>query len=505
VSLAVLGKVDLGVTPVAGVRAWFHRVAVGTSIFWFPYNAASEWDIIRYDTTTNTATRIPTGITAGFAGAALGGDGYIYATPSVQAAFSSNVTILRLNPTTNAVATTTHAGTARSYGHCQPVTTGGQHYIYAMPGGTGTSGTGNSSDVLKITCSGFTAAIVTTGNPTWVSGGSAFISTGGVARLFVSMDSSNVSGQYAGAILLSTDAKLGLVSSPAFGFASVGLGQPIFHRPSGRIYVAKAGTGGAPNKFLYYDPTIASPFLREVPWASGSSDANIGAARGVMFAFGVSPFALMPDGTIAFIAPEATTGDFVCTIDPTTNTATRTTVPAARSTMGVKVGGNGRAYWFNGQSNSDPVEWDGTTLTAIPQSNPTSGGSFALGAAPVEVGGNIYNIHSSDSGVFSSWITMIETAAPPTAVIIAAPTTGRPPLLVAFDGTTSTSPIGSALTYAWDFGDSTTSTSSMPIHTYTLPGVYTVTLTVTDSLGQTGTTTATITVRAGRRGLGLVR
>ena len=41
-------------------------------------------------------------------------------------------------------------------------------------------------------------------------------------------------------------------------------------------------------------------------------------------------------------------------------------------------------------------------------------------------------------------------------------------------------PEGGALTYAWDFGDGTTSTAANPTHTYTTNGTYTATLTVRD-------------------------
>src|SRR5690606_37172669 len=34
-----------------------------------------------------------------------------------------------------------------------------------------------------------------------------------------------------------------------------------------------------------------------------------------------------------------------------------------------------------------------------------------------------------------------------------------------------------ATTYSWDFGDGTTSTDASPMHTYTVDGIYTVTLT----------------------------
>jgi len=67
---------------------------------------------------------------------------------------------------------------------------------------------------------------------------------------------------------------------------------------------------------------------------------------------------------------------------------------------------------------------------------------------------------------------------------------------VTFDGSRSFDPQGDTpLTFAWDFGDGATGTSAQPTHTYPADGVYTVTLTVTDSKGNSSapaTTTATI-------------
>jgi hypothetical protein len=51
---------------------------------------------------------------------------------------------------------------------------------------------------------------------------------------------------------------------------------------------------------------------------------------------------------------------------------------------------------------------------------------------------------------------------------------------IAFDGGGSSDPDGDPLTYAWDFGDGSTSTEAMPSHTYTATGVYDVCLTVND-------------------------
>jgi PKD repeat protein len=68
---------------------------------------------------------------------------------------------------------------------------------------------------------------------------------------------------------------------------------------------------------------------------------------------------------------------------------------------------------------------------------------------------------------------------------------------VTFSSTGSSDPQGQALTYAWNFGDNATGSGVSPIHTYAAAGTFTVTLTVTDTSGLTGTTTAKTTIGAG--------
>jgi PKD repeat protein len=58
-------------------------------------------------------------------------------------------------------------------------------------------------------------------------------------------------------------------------------------------------------------------------------------------------------------------------------------------------------------------------------------------------------------------------------------TTGRAPLTVRFNGTST----GFPLRWSWDFGDGSTSSLEDPLHTYVNPGNYTVTLHVVYTTG----------------------
>ena len=63
-----------------------------------------------------------------------------------------------------------------------------------------------------------------------------------------------------------------------------------------------------------------------------------------------------------------------------------------------------------------------------------------------------------------------------------------------FDGRGSTDENAPTLTYSWNFGNGRTGSGPVPSFTYTSPGTWTVTLTVRDEYGLTGTTTRTVTI-----------
>jgi PKD repeat protein len=100
----------------------------------------------------------------------------------------------------------------------------------------------------------------------------------------------------------------------------------------------------------------------------------------------------------------------------------------------------------------------------------------------------------SDDEVKVSSITVTEPLAKPAANFTAYPTQGIAPLNVQFTDVST----GTAITaYAWDFENDGTvdSAEQNPLHSYAMPGVYSVALTVTNAAGSdTKTETSLITV-----------
>ena len=90
----------------------------------------------------------------------------------------------------------------------------------------------------------------------------------------------------------------------------------------------------------------------------------------------------------------------------------------------------------------------------------------------------------------------------PAAKFKGSPTSGTAPLAVNFTDQS----VGTVTSYAWDFGDGTTSTVANPAKVYAAPGTYTVALTVTGAAGgDTQTSVGYVTVVSPEPDLGLYR
>jgi DNA-binding beta-propeller fold protein YncE len=86
------------------------------------------------------------------------------------------------------------------------------------------------------------------------------------------------------------------------------------------------------------------------------------------------------------------------------------------------------------------------------------------------------------------------TANPPPVADAGGPYEGEVDSLIWFNGSDSHDPDWEIILYEWDFGDATTETGAECCHTYTESGTYTVTLAVTDAVGDICTDQTTVTV-----------
>ncbi|MBN1859432.1 PKD domain-containing protein [Candidatus Bipolaricaulota bacterium] len=83
---------------------------------------------------------------------------------------------------------------------------------------------------------------------------------------------------------------------------------------------------------------------------------------------------------------------------------------------------------------------------------------------------------------------------PPVAGASVSPTSGRAPLVVAFDGSPSYDPDGIIVAYTWTFADGRIVTEESPEHTFVSAGQYTIAFTVTDDHGAISATALTVSV-----------
>jgi PKD repeat protein len=99
----------------------------------------------------------------------------------------------------------------------------------------------------------------------------------------------------------------------------------------------------------------------------------------------------------------------------------------------------------------------------------------------------------TDNDGASATTSQVVTVTRPNGAPTASFTTNATGLSVAVDASASTDD-GSIAGYAWTFGDGGTGTGVTASHPYAAAGDYTITLTVTDNAGLTGTTTRVVTV-----------
>lgn len=109
------------------------------------------------------------------------------------------------------------------------------------------------------------------------------------------------------------------------------------------------------------------------------------------------------------------------------------------------------------------------------------------------------NAAGSSSTIAVAGVIVVEAAGLPTAAFMTPTQEGIAPLLVPFIDLSTNHPIA----WTWSFGDGGASVEQNPVHEYTVPGIYTVSLTATNANGSdTETIAGVISVLAAPEALG---
>ncbi len=139
------------------------------------------------------------------------------------------------------------------------------------------------------------------------------------------------------------------------------------------------------------------------------------------------------------------------------------------------------------------VDWGDTHVDTLAGTATTDSHSYATaGTYTVTV-----TVTDDNGSTANSTAEKTITDRPPIASFSESSTTMVTGRNIHFDASGSSDPDGIILDYSWDFGDGSTGTGVTVDHAYSTVSAFTVTLTVKDNSGNTGTATATKTIIRG--------
>jgi YVTN family beta-propeller protein len=204
--------------------------------------------------------------------------------------------------------------------------------------------------------------------------------------------------------------------------------------------------------------------------------------------------AITPDGKTAYVA---NFGDNTVTPISTVSNTPGSPIPVGREPEAIAITPDGKTAYVTNDLDS--------TVTPIDLATNTRGVAIAAGLAPAAIaitpdgstayvadfsGSTVTTISTATNtrgptitvGANPEAVAVMPDQAPTAAFSLAAAPAGSSS---SFDGSGSSSPVGSIATYHWDFGDGQSATTTTPVitHVYATPDSYTARLTVTNTAG----------------------
>ena len=242
-------------------------------------------------------------------------------------------------------------------------------------------------------------------------------------------------------------------------------------------------------------------------WPINTSTNTAGVPIGGISSDALS-IAITPNGTTAYVVNRDI--DAVTPINTSTNTI-GSSIPVGNEPYGVAVTPSGSTAYVATQGYIvPPQEIAPASITPIDTATDTTGtpivvsGMSAANIAITPDGATAYVTGGVDvipvntvtgtagspvgipGGNSSLAIAITPDQAPVAQLSVTPAVAGQP---TSFDASASTVAVGTITTYAWNFGDGSTATTSAPTttHTYATPGPYTASVTETDSAGTSTT------------------
>src|SRR5713101_2379850 len=123
-----------------------------------------------------------------------------------------------------------------------------------------------------------------------------------------------------------------------------------------------------------------------------------------------------------------------------------------------------------------------------------AGSAYVTGATFASDFPTVNALQPTLRGASNAFVAKISPTTTTTQPPVASFTSGCGGLTCSFDGTISSDPDGTIVSYSWNFGDGTTGSGPIVSHTYAAAGTYTVELTVTDNTGATGIQSKSVTL-----------